>query len=203
MFDISLFSWSEVFEKLSDEQICIEIKNWNHKLFDILYRRRKDNIYSYIWNILNYNTQDALNVTSDVFVKVFNYSKSNDIQKFKSFLYRTAHNEAVNYIASFKSENSLWSTEDTFDYMEDSWALSYKNDVNSAYKKQLFIKSFKKLDSKYWEALYLYYYENKDYDEIADILGTNKNTVWTLIKRWKERLQLIIEKDWYKDIFIE
>ncbi|MFZ5341609.1 MAG: RNA polymerase sigma factor [Patescibacteria group bacterium] len=73
----------------------------------MLYRRRKDNIYSYIWNILNYNTQDALNVTSDVFVKVFNYSKSNDIQKFKSFLYRTAHNEAVNYIASFKSENSL------------------------------------------------------------------------------------------------
>ncbi|MFZ5341610.1 MAG: sigma factor-like helix-turn-helix DNA-binding protein [Patescibacteria group bacterium] len=23
----------------------------------------------------------------------------------------------------------------------------------------------------------MYYYENKDYDEIADILGTNKNTV--------------------------
>jgi RNA polymerase sigma-70 factor (ECF subfamily) len=52
-----------------------------------------------------------------------------------------------------------------------------------------------KLDYKYREVLILYYFEWKSYDEIAQILETTKNTVWSWIKRAKDKLKEIVEKD--------
>ena len=48
-----------------------------------------------------------------------------------------------------------------------------------------------RLEPKYREALYLYYYERYKVDEIAGILDTKSNTVKSLLKRGREKLKMI------------
>jgi DNA-directed RNA polymerase specialized sigma24 family protein len=46
----------------------------------------------------------------------------------------------------------------------------------------------------------LYYYEDKSYEEIAQIIGSNKNTVWTLLSQAKKKLQEFVNREWTRDI---
>jgi len=101
MFDISWNNNSS--EKLKDETLCEKVRGWDNQAFELLYDRRKDKIYSYIWNILNYNEDDSTNVLSDVFIKIFEYIKNYDVQNFKTLLYRIAHNTSVDRIRTNKS----------------------------------------------------------------------------------------------------
>ena len=52
-----------------------------------------------------------------------------------------------------------------------------------------------RLEPKYREALYLYYYERYKVDEIAEILDTKSNTVKSLLKRGREKLKTIYGGD--------
>ncbi|MEI8253905.1 MAG: sigma factor-like helix-turn-helix DNA-binding protein [bacterium] len=45
------------------------------------------------------------------------------------------------------------------------------------------------MDEKFRDVLYLYYYEEKSYDEIADIIESNKNSVGTMISNGKKALK--------------
>jgi len=51
------------------------------------------------------------------------------------------------------------------------------------------------LDIKYREPLILFYFENKSYEEISDILCMPTSTVGTLILRGKQNLANIISQD--------
>jgi len=68
-------------------------------------------------------------------------------------------------------------------------------DISFKHKKELLELLTNKLDNKYKEVIILYYFEQKDYSEIAQILGTSKNTVGSWIKRAKDKLKEIIEND--------
>jgi DNA-directed RNA polymerase specialized sigma24 family protein len=59
------------------------------------------------------------------------------------------------------------------------------------------------LDKKHRESVYLYFYEQKSYDEIADIVWSNKNTVWTIISQWKKRIKEIIIRNWLENVLYD
>ena len=46
-----------------------------------------------------------------------------------------------------------------------------------------------KLDDKYREVLYLFYAEDYEISEIAEILGKSPNTVKTLLRRGRDKLK--------------
>ena len=62
-------------------------------------------------------------------------------------------------------------------------------------KKYLLQSILSQLDPQYSEVLILYYFEEMKYEEIAEIIGSNKNTVGTLLSRAKQQVRLLIEKD--------
>ena len=55
-------------------------------------------------------------------------------------------------------------------------------------------KLLSKLEKKYSEVLYLYYYEEKNYQQIANITWTNKNTVGTLVSRAKKKIKELAQQ---------
>lgn len=187
--------------KLSDETLSERVKLWDNQAFEVLYDRYKDKIFSYIWNILNYNTDDASNVLSDVFIKIFEYCKINQIQNFKTLLYRFAHNTCVDWIRTNKSwfhvdEQKAQLREDIQDSIE-------KENLNTKFKQEIMMKYLSQLDEKFRNVLYLYYYECKSYDEISQIIWSNKNTVWTMIFNAKKELkQKIKDQKVLKELMI-
>lgn len=57
------------------------------------------------------------------------------------------------------------------------------------------LTAVRELPEKYRTAVYLYYIEGYDTQEIADITGQNRSTVFTLLKRARERLKKILKEE--------
>ncbi len=172
-------------EKYDEKLIVEQIQKWNWTAFEKIYLQYKDQIYSYARNILNNNDNDAIEVVSESFLKLFEYLKKKSVDNVKSLLYRIVHNEAVNLIK--KNEKSVMLDEEI--YEKPNLDDDIIEEMQKKYKSDLIQQCLQKLQSKYKEVIYLYYFEQKDYQEIAFVLWTNKNTIWTLISRAKKQLK--------------
>ena len=123
---------------------------------------------------------------SDVFIKVFEYIKKNDVQNFKTFLYKIAHNTCIDFIRTNKSQYNI---DDSADYFQDSHDTQEKEKINNKFKEKLIMDYLDQMWEKYKDVLYLYYQEEKSYDEIAQIIWSNKNSVWTIMFNAKKILK--------------
>ncbi len=193
MRKISFFVVS--FSSMSDEQLVLEIQKWNNEAFEELYERRHKKIYTYLWNFLNYNYDDTVSLTTDVFIKFYEYLKENSLNNVKWFLYRLAHNLAIDWIRSKKSclDISLDQSylKETLSYIDE-----HKHNLEVSFKQKLFEKLLTYLEPQQREILYLNYQEKKSYKEIGDIFWLPKNSVWTLLFNAKKKLNDLAKKHW-------
>lgn len=177
---------------LSDEQLA-RLCRQDPRHFDPLVKRYAEKIRRYIARLIG-NWQEAEDLTQDVFVKAYtNIASFNPKLKFSSWIYRIAHNESVNYI----KKNYRYKTVEFSDEIKNSLIES-----GSAYKDILEKETAKsvqeglgKLRPREREIIELAYFEEKSYLEIADILLVSVNSVGPLIKRAKDNLRNIIEKN--------
>ena len=171
-----------------DKELWKKIAEGEDRAFEILYERYNKWLYNYIWTMLNFNTDEAGFVLSDVFIKAYEYIQSKDVDNIKWLLYKIAHNTTIDRIKTQKdkhpkvSEDEYRNYEDYSDYTEKKW-------VNTEFKKKLLQKYLTEIDEKYRSVLYLSYYENKSYDEIAEIQQSNKNSIGTLVFQGKKKLE--------------
>lgn len=183
------------FSSLSDEQLVLDVQGGNVEAFEELYERRHKKIYAYLRNLLNYNYDDTVSLTSDVFIKLYEYVKVQSLTNLKWFIYRLAHNLAIDWIRAKKSHSDLSLDQN---YLKDTIAYidEHKHRLDSSFKQKLFEQIIKYLDHNQREILYLTYQEKKTYQEIADILWTNKNSVWTLVFNAKKKLNELAKQHW-------
>lgn len=182
---------------VSDESLAQKLAHGDEQAYSILYQKYKNIVYNYVMTILNYNGAEAVEVTAEVFVQVFTYCQTKTIRtNFKSFVYRTAHNVSVNWIQKYsgkeaqRDDEQLQNVQDTKEKQVDR--------VTKSYEQEIVQHILKQIDAKYSEVLYLYYYEKKDYEQIAKIIGSNKNTVGTLINRAKKKANQIAQTYGYE-----
>lgn len=181
---------------LSDEKLLHDIKTWNTALFEIIYERRSKKIFSYLMTILNYNKEDANQLLWDIFISLYEYNKDNNIDNCKSFLYTTAHNKAIDHI---KKKSEEYTTNKMENYIDES-DLDHKDKINLTYKQELMVKYLEMLQPREKEIVHLYFYEDKSYEDIATILWTNKNTIWTMLLQAKKKLREFVDREWTKEI---
>gem|GEM_PF-6204771 len=129
-------------------------------------------MYLYLLNLLSYQKDDAEQVLSDVFLSLYEYNMEHEIKTCKSFLYSTAHNKALDLI---KKKSEVYPTE--IRDVEDELDVLEKRSISMNYEQEILAKYLSALPEKEREIVYLYYHEDKSYDEIADIVSSNKNTV--------------------------
>lgn len=176
----------------TDEQLAI-LSYKNNKYFNEIVKRYTEKIRKYIARIIS-NWQESEDVTQEVFIKAYkNIASFNPKMKFSSWLYRIAHNESVNFIKkNYKIKQIEFKDE-------------IKNDlliINKDYLKKIIdnenanlIKiGLEKLKISEKEILELYYFEEKTYIEISDILQIPVNSVGPNISRAKKHLKKIIEQ---------
>lgn len=178
---------------LSDIEIIKKITLWDHAAFEIIYDRYNKPLYNYVWNLLNFNSEEAGLVLSEVFIKTFEYTKNKKIDNLKSLLYRIAHNTAIDRIR--KNQNQEITIGDESTNYKDPQDKIEKEKIDTNYKIKLMKKYLSMLDEKYRSVLYLVYYQDKSYDEIAVIQNSNKNSIGTLVLQGKKKLKEIMIND--------
>lgn len=150
--------------------------------------------------VLNYNKEDAEQVVWDVFIALFEYNKENLIRNCKTFLYTTAHNKAIDIM---KKKTEGYGEKLSQRNEVDVHDIQKKELLHLRYKQQLVQKYLLMLQPREKEVVHLFFYEDKSYEEISEILGTNKNTIGTILLQAKKKLKEFVQRENMQDILAE
>jgi RNA polymerase sigma-70 factor (ECF subfamily) len=112
----------------------------------------------------------------------------NQESEWSTWIYRISLNVCLTYLKRRKSGDKLI-VSDTLpeEAIDDSKAFA-SDEINELYNA---IKHLSETD----RAIILLYLEEKTYEEIADIIGSNTNNIGVRIKRIKDRLNKIIKRE--------
>jgi RNA polymerase sigma-70 factor (ECF subfamily) len=176
----------EKFKNLTDEELVHLVQTQDQELYREIVHRYQNKILRYT-TYLTQSESKAADVTQETFIKAFVNLQSFDLKKkFSSWLYRIAHNEAINHLKKYQKEISL----DGSPLKEEF--VSAENGIHHNLSQELLKKevatSLNKLPLIYRSLLALFYLEERSYEEISDVLRIPIGTVGTRIKRGKKIL---------------
>jgi len=176
---------------LSDEQIIEKILKDDKDIYREIIKRYEKKLSHYLRKFIcdQDEIEDVLQV---VFIKTYkNLYGFDQEKKFSSWIYRIAHNEAVNYL---KKKRSTKICLDDIEYKLVDDKVNLNEGIDKSFLKKDIEKIISSLKHKYREPLLLFFFEEKSYEEISDILRIPKNTVGTLILRGKKQIKESLEQ---------
>lgn len=178
-------------QDLSDEQIIGKVLEDNKDIYIEIIKRYEKKLSHYLHKFIS--DQDEIeDVLQVVFIKTYkNLYGFDQNKKFSSWIYRIAHNEAVNYLKKKKASKICL---DDVEYKLVDEKVDLNNGIDNNFLKKDIEKILGSLKLKYREPLILFFFEGKSYEEISDILRVPKNTVGTLILRGKKLIKEELEE---------
>jgi RNA polymerase sigma-70 factor, ECF subfamily len=150
-----------------------------------LLERYQTPIFAYLFRLLNFNRLEAEDVTAQAFVNA--YIKLNSYQTNKSFsswLYRIAHNVAVDHIRKYSGKLVNFDPENHLDI-----PISQNTEFND---KLDFILNKLKVEEK--DLLILFYVQGLSLIDLSDLFNLLPNTIATRIKRAKDKAKKLISQ---------
>lgn len=181
-------------QNLSDEALIALVRTDQPGLYGEIIRRYQEKLTRYV---RRFTVQEAVreDILQDVFIKAYRNLHDFDVSRsFSSWIYRIAHNEAINHLKKAQREPLVldeWEWEVADERLELGIHIDKKDQAKQV------SAALQQLKEKYREPLVLYFFEEKTYEEISDILRIPRNTVGTLIARGKTQLKSILEQRHY------
>jgi len=174
-------------EKLSDEKL-IERSLQDIKYFACLFERYEKKLIRYILRISSFSEEEADDVLQEAFLKIWkNLNKFDNSLKFSSWAYRIVHNTTVSEWKKSKSHGKDQQIKIDNELFENLPSIT---DLTKEFQKGYSGKEIRKilnaLPEKYSGVLVLKFLEEKNYNEISDILKKPSGTIATLIHRAKK-----------------
>lgn len=183
---------------LTDGELIINAVDGRVDGFEELVRRYQRPITSYVFRMLG-DYESSLDVTQEVFIKVYNsLSKYSAEYKFSTWLYRIAHNAAVDHLRrnsvtpqSLEAENA----DGTFQIQIESRGLSPEQDRERSEWRTEIDAVVRCLPPAYRDLILLRHSRDLSYDEIADVTGLPLGTVKNRLFRARELMrEMFIER---------
>ena len=174
----------------TDEAIAKLVQRGDVQSFRVLMERYEPKIARYARKFLFYG-DEAQDVVQDVFFKAYANILSFDAeQRFSPWIYRIAHNTFINAIKKREKEKGSVSIFDVDVLFPHPVAKETADaDANREEMRSMLDASLATLDPKYREPLVLYYFEELNYKEIAEILHIPIPTIGIRLKRGKALLK--------------
>lgn len=187
---------SDNLEHKKDEELVPLILQ-NQDLFLYIVRRYEEKLKRYISRISGLNKEDVEDLLQEVFIKV--YQNLNDFDtslKFSSWIYRIAHNETISNYRKLKSRPVGISYDDDPALANQlASKTNFVKEIEREYDTKVIRSVLSKMDKKYKEVLVLRFLEEKDYNEISDILQKPIGTVGAMINRGKRQFKDIVRRN--------
>lgn len=181
--------------KLTDEQLVVAVRERDKELYSEIIHRYQTKLSHYLRKFMR-NSDELEDVLQEVFIKAYrNLFDFQTDKRFSPWIYRIAHNEALNHLKKYRREVMSLDQEE-WEAIDES--IDLKNEIDGKFLKQRIEEGLSMLKIKYREPLVLYFFEQRTYEEIGDILRLPRNTVGSLISRGKKILKEYLEKKSYE-----
>ncbi len=179
-------------EEKTDEELAQLTQQKKKEAFGVLVIRYERKLLRYGKRFL-FNYESIEDAVQNIFIKVYRNIQSFDpSKKFSSWIYRIAHNEFINIIKRSKKESFLFFEADTiFSFPSKESTL---REIETKEEKKVLEKHLNKLKPKYREPLIFYYFEDKNYEDISDILKIPISTVGIRLKRGRDQIKKFYEE---------
>lgn len=141
----------------------------------------------FIRSLSQLSQADAEDILQQVFLKAYQHLNDFDPQlKLSTWLYRIARNETISHWRRGQARPKEFELDETF----VDGRIALQNEFAAELDRQLQAAEIQEilslLKDEYREVLYLFYFEQKSYDEIADIVRRPPGTVAAQISRAKK-----------------
>ena len=177
---------------MNDEQLVSEVLRNNTDSYRELIERYQSKLIAYVIYLTG-NHMLADDVVQDTFIKAYqNLQSFNPSLKFSSWVYRIAHNEAMNAIKKHKRELYLDDVSDWDNFVDVRPEIG--EEIDRELERGKVKGCLSALDQKYRDVIVLFYLQGKSYEEISDILRTPKATVGVRIARGRLKLKEICKR---------
>jgi len=182
-------------DKTDEELVTLSLEDKGY--YKYLVERYEEKLLRYIVRLSGLSKEDAEDILQDVFIKA--YQNLNDFDtglKFSSWIYRITHNEAITHLRKLKSRPKVIIDQGANDLALNALRadLDIEKNIDKKYLLENITGTIDRLDEKYKNVLVLKYIEDKNYQEMSDILKRPMGTVATLLKRAKEKLNVELLK---------
>ncbi len=177
----------------NDESLARAVQQGDSGAFNELVKRYEAKMLRYARKFL-FRGDDCKDVVQEVFIKAYINIKSFDPnRRFSPWLYRIAHNEFINAVK--KKIRLPFSFDLDAVFPHPLAKETADSDADRGDIKKMLDRSLERIGPKYREVLVLYYYEDFDYKEIAEILKIPISTVGVRLSRGKAELKQHMTKD--------
>ena len=188
----------ESIKELTDGELIIGAISGRADGFEELVRRYQRPITSYVYRMLG-DYESSLDVTQEVFIKVYNsLSKYSAEYKFSTWLYRIAHNAAIDHMRrnsitpqSIEAENA----DGTYQVQIESRRPSPEQDHELNEWRTEIDAVVRCLPPAYRDLILLRHSRDLSYDEIAEVTGLPLGTVKNRLFRAREMMrEMFVER---------
>jgi RNA polymerase sigma-70 factor (ECF subfamily) len=178
----------------NDKHLVRQYLEGDETSLEVLIRQYLKPIYSFAHRYVS-NSQEAEDITQEVFVKVWrNLKKFDQNKSFKTWIFSIAKNTAIDFLKKKKTiPFSEFENEDGENMLTETFADSSplpQELLEKAGMAQILNSAMEKLSPKYRMVLFLRYNDHFNFREIAEILGESLNT----IKSRHQRAILMLRK---------
>ena len=176
-----------------DNSLFLRLKKYKDKqAFLLAYDKYAEAIYRFIFFKIG-QEEDARDITSSVFLKCWSYvqearlNDDNEYKSLRSFLYKIARNQVIDYYRSAKHNATLEEAEHLIDDKQDLAAIDQTLSLELVRDKLLYLKD------EYRSVLIMRYINDLSISEISDITGKDKGNVRVTILRAIKALKNLVK----------
>ena len=166
--------------QLTDDQLVMLYSSGNSKAFDTLLSRYQDKLYAYI-NFIVRNRDISDDIFQETFVKaIITLQKGGytSTGKFGAWLTRIAHNLIIDRFRQERNDNTVSNDAQEYDLLND--ARLAENGIEEVLINEQTLKDVRglvnMLPDNQREVVFMRYYQNLSFKEIAEITGVSINT---------------------------
>ena len=170
----------ETLRRMTDEQLVVSYSECNNQAFDILLSRYENRLFSYIYFIVR-NNELAEDIFQDTFVKAITtirQGRYTENGKFPAWITRIAHNLIIDYFRQEKNENVVSNDDSEVDLLNNInlSERTIESEIIEGQIKDDVRELVKLLPDNQREVVYMRFYQNLSFKEIAEATGASINT---------------------------
>ncbi len=177
----------------SDEQLVMAVLQ-DKEVYVYLMQRYERKLFHFLRHITRLSDAEYEDILQNAFLKAYlNLREFDPSLKFSNWMYRIVHNEMIDHVRRNKNQSahvSLDSEDEDelklLDILPDGTDLA--RELDQILLSHEIGKHLQSLPLEYREVITLRFLEEKDYQEISDILKKPMGTVATLLNRAKKKL---------------
>jgi RNA polymerase sigma-70 factor (ECF subfamily) len=170
----------EKLKQMTDDMLVTLYLEGNNSAFDILLNRHQDRLFNYIFFLVR-SREVAEDIFQETFVKAITTLQQGRYQndgKFAAWITRIAHNLVIDQFRVERNENAISNDETEFDLLND--AKFAEGTIENKMVNEQILKDVRALIDELpdcqREVVFMRYYQDLSFKEIADMTGVSINT---------------------------